>query len=350
MTRESLSLRSINKDARAFTLVELLVVIAIIGVLVALLLPAVQAAREAARRSSCLNNLKNLALACANYESSQKAMPYGRKFDRWDSYTWTELILPQIEQESIYSLYWTLPDKKFSRLMPGANGPIGDDPRMRQARHSQIPLTYCPSDVTPTANEMDTDAFGLWRSSYRGCVGSGDLYGTRFDLLEGPVENHALVGVFGVTDTLISDPQPLSLPVRLKDVVDGTSHTLLLSEGLAATVAGWGGPMGSAIYGNMGGALFSAHLTPNSTVADGPVGPCPSDQGDTEYRAPCSSLGASPWWQKGGRAHAAARSNHPGGVNAAMTDGSVRFAADSIDTLTWRWLATRERGEVNQPE
>jgi hypothetical protein len=231
--------------------------------------------------------------------------------------------------------------------MPGANGPIGDDPRMRQARHTQIPLTYCPSDTTPMANEMDTAEFGLWRSSYRACVGSGDLYGNRFDLIEGPVANHTLVGAFAVTDTLINDPAPLSLPVRLKDFGDGATNTLLLSEGLAATVAGWGGPMGSAIYGNMGGALFSAHLTPNSTVADGPIGPCPRDQGDTEYRAPCSSLGDSPWWQKAGHAHAAARSNHPGGVNAAMTDCSVRFVSDSIDTLTWRWLATRDRGETN---
>ena len=84
---------------RGFTLVELLVVIAIIGVLVALLLPAVQAAREAARRASCVNNVKNLALGCLNYEATNKNLPYGRKFDYWDSYTWTELSCPTLNNK-----------------------------------------------------------------------------------------------------------------------------------------------------------------------------------------------------------------------------------------------------------
>jgi prepilin-type N-terminal cleavage/methylation domain-containing protein len=142
-----------------FTLVELLVVIAIIGILVALLLPAIQAAREAARRSSCLNNLKNLGIGALNYESTKKELPYGRKFDWWDTYTWTQVILPYIEQQSVYDLYWTLPNETYSAAVPGPNGPIGDDPRLRQARHTQIPLYYCPSDKTPQPNEMNTQAF-----------------------------------------------------------------------------------------------------------------------------------------------------------------------------------------------
>src|SRR5688500_16636085 len=130
-----------------FTLVELLVVIAIIGILVALLLPAVQAAREAARRSTCINNIKNLSLACLTYESARNELPYGRKFDIWDAYTWTQLVLPHIEQQAVYDLYWTLPNPKYShnRPAPSSYGPLADDPRMRQARHTQIPVFYCPS-------------------------------------------------------------------------------------------------------------------------------------------------------------------------------------------------------------
>src|SRR5579864_9370087 len=92
----SLTLRASLRRGRreGFTLIELLVVITIIGILIGLLLPAINAARESARRATCANNLKQLAIGCLNFESAKKQLPYGRKYDIWDTFTWTELILP----------------------------------------------------------------------------------------------------------------------------------------------------------------------------------------------------------------------------------------------------------------
>src|SRR5690242_11048656 len=125
-------------EHHGFTLVELLVVIAIIGILIALLLPAVQAARESARRVRCDNSLRQLSLACLNYESAFKLLPYGRKYDTWDTFTWTELILPQIEEKVVFTEYTYLPKKGYdynkNPPIPNPNGPIGDDAKMRAAR------------------------------------------------------------------------------------------------------------------------------------------------------------------------------------------------------------------------
>jgi prepilin-type N-terminal cleavage/methylation domain-containing protein/prepilin-type processing-associated H-X9-DG protein len=342
-----------RRERGGFTLVELLVVIAIIGVLVALLLPAIQAAREAARRAQCLDNLKNIAIGCANHESAKGKMPYGRKFDYWDTYTWVQSILPYIEQQAVYNLYWTLPNEKDLPSGPpttnGPIGPIGDDARLRQARHSQIPVYYCPSDNMPLPNEMNTTPYGLWRGSYRGCVGGGDMYGTRVDSQEGPLPAGSLLGSFGVkAPTNAAERLKMVKPNQLREITDGTSNTILMSEGIAATVEHWGGPIGGIIYGNMGGSLFSAAYPPNTGEPDRPIGPCPQDQQDRQYTAPCLLLGGHPGPANpgGAQAQVAARSRHTGGVNAAMADGSVRFVTDGVELLVWRRMGTKDRDDL----
>jgi prepilin-type processing-associated H-X9-DG protein len=328
-------------------LVELLVVIAIIGILVALLLPAIQAARESARRSSCVNNLKQLSLACANFESTHKELPYARKYDIWDTYTWVQLTLPQLEEQAAYDGYWTLPQRKYAQTTPGPNGPIGDDPRMRESRHSRLPPHYCPSDLTPQPNEMETRAFGFWRGSYRACIGSGDMYGLRIDNTD---PEPLGLGAFGVKQRqgVDDDSRERTEQVRLSQIADGTSKTILLSEGIVPTVPGWGGALGETIYGNMGGALFSAFNTPNSSSPDAVLGPCPDQLNDADYIGPCVSIGNISWWTQGARrSHAAARSRHRGGVNLAMVDGSVSFVSDGVDLIVWRSAATRAGAESN---
>jgi prepilin-type N-terminal cleavage/methylation domain-containing protein/prepilin-type processing-associated H-X9-DG protein len=348
------SLLSSQRRARpGFTLIELLVVIAIIAILIALLVPAVQKVREAAARITCNNNLKQLALACHSYHSANRQMPYGRKFDNWDTYTWSELVLPYIEQGDIYKGYIFISEPAWQGgIYPGSNGPIGNNAAQRASRHAVISTFLCPSDGGPNTNEIGTTDYGMVRGNYRACTGSGDMYGTRTDMTAGPWG----VGVFGVVPFQTTDPAgrifnttgPRTAGVKLTEITDGASNTVLLAEALSPeTSAGWGGPIGSILYGNMGGGLFTTTIGPNSTSPDRPIGPCPQNQGISSYKAPCVSLGGNAWWTRSAvGAYAGARSKHTGGVNAALADGSVRFVTDSIDLGTWRALGTRANGEV----
>jgi prepilin-type N-terminal cleavage/methylation domain-containing protein len=344
-------------DRFAFTLVELLVVISIIGVLVALLMPAVQAAREAGRRTKCMNNVKQISTGALAYEQTYGELPFARKYDIWDSWCWSELILPYIDQNAVYDDYAPyLLMKPYAESYSGPNGPIGTDPNEIAGRSTPILTYFCPSDLsTPRTDEVYAGSpYNYFKASYRACVGNGDMYGEAPSGMSvgavpwGP-------GAFSVVHGQSYDnlQAGLGLGTKIASIKDGASQTLLFSEGVAGgTTSGWGGVMAEINYGNMGGSLFSAALTPNSTAADRPIGPCPQDEGDTYYQAPCQSLGSNAWWTPSGAgAYAAARSRHPGGVAASMADGSIHFFSNSIDLTTWQSMATRAGTDpVDVPE
>lgn len=203
----------IQRHNRGFTLVELLVVIAIIGILVSLLLPAVQSAREAARRMSCSNNEHQLAVALMNYHDSHGSFPYGVNAP-W-GHSWGAHILAELEQHALFeSVPWT------------ENGNWYDtDPvslALQDLSRTQLPSFRCPSQVGPKAE--DWIITNRYATNYLGNAGS-DVATDNFDHTYSTVDMSRSNGVLLVAKCWASPPS-----IRIADVLDGTSTTFLLGE------------------------------------------------------------------------------------------------------------------------
>jgi prepilin-type processing-associated H-X9-DG protein len=196
-------------------------------------------------------------------------------------------------------------------------------------------------------NEAGSTYYSRARGNYRACAGSGDLYG---NLPNGGSGYTPGIGIFSVNRGQIFQTANPPRQTRMTEITDGTANTIAFSECLKQTIDVWG-TLSDVTIGNMGAAFFTTFNTPNSTAADRPWGPCPVPQGDRAYSAPCSSLGG-PNRPPGNHnnnqrtAHAAARSLHPGGVNVAFADGSVRFVRNSVPVASWRAAGTMALGEV----
>jgi prepilin-type N-terminal cleavage/methylation domain-containing protein/prepilin-type processing-associated H-X9-DG protein len=321
-----------------FTLVELLVVIAIIGTLVALLLPAVQAARESARRSQCVNNLKQLGLGFQNYHDAQGQLPGGSISCCWG--TWQMAILPYIEQQQLGALYKFLPKEGMEDpLYPDRfkyeyfAQPSTENPHNQQVVRTRVAMLTCPSD------EARIDGRQVTYHNYVANYGNTSHVGIDYP---GPLATALPTYIKYQGSPFIGYdqfPQP-DLRVEFRAITDGLSNTLIASETIQGAMGTYLGEervdyRGMTWWG--WGAGFETRGTPNTSEPD--TMQRKEDCYPEEPNPPCISP-----FSAGNRFWAAARSRHQAGVNAAMCDGSVHFVIDGIDLAIWR-AASSTQGE-----
>ncbi|MBI1249760.1 DUF1559 domain-containing protein [bacterium] len=305
-----------SRSARGFTLVELLVVIAIIGVLIALLLPAVQQAREAARRTQCVSNMKNIGLAMHNYHDTYTNLPY-LGFDGWNGDTISVFgrILPFVEQNAMYE---TL---NFNvRANDGNN---------RLYRTTQLDIFSCPSEnVTLGESNSGNQWWSHQLYSYAVCVGNTNYAQQNANNWDGLWTYNNGGSAFQMNKIH-----------GLAAVTDGTSNTVMLSEvPIDQNDQGWQGMYAVGIFSS--GAGFTGYLTPNTKASVDGGRRC-WNPNDYLQKIPCHNAGDN--WKS---ATFAAFSMHPGGVNAGNFDGSVSFIPETIDIWTWRAMTSTQGGEV----
>ncbi|TWT47745.1 DUF1559 domain-containing protein [Botrimarina hoheduenensis] len=356
---------SAGTPKRAFTLVELLVVIAIIGILVALLLPAVQAAREAARRSSCVNKLKQIALAALNHHDVQGHFPVSGGYvdfpaansrgERHNCAGWILQLLPQIEEQTLYDQFQSggafegqylnnfcrsgarIPDRGLGSFKNGIFVP--------DLMKTQLSALMCPSDEF--VSQLNTGQF-QWAgcevslTSYKGVVDDTFANGItgsttqqfRNDLSAFPSGIYQTGegdnGDFNFSDSGDRDCHAdtrcrgmffrvsFRKPVKIATVIDGTSKTFMIGESLPEY-----DDHSTAFYSN--GDWASCNTPINYGLNENPE----------EFRV-------DRWFDAQGF-----RSRHPGGAHFALVDGSVRFVVDSSDSVAYRTACTRNGEEVS---
>jgi prepilin-type N-terminal cleavage/methylation domain-containing protein/prepilin-type processing-associated H-X9-DG protein len=303
-----------TRPLRAFTLVELLVVIAIVGVLLALLIPAVQAARESSRRGACINNMKQLGIGFANYEGVNKRWPAGKKWSGSPndpaSFTmaWSSFMLDMIEEQTL--------NDSINYKKPFT------DPVNLPFTSKTIPIYLCPStaDVeehrTPDGHLMNLGGMageGLGCIDYLGI--SGPDKDSKHPTTKKPYgrQRGVLIGTKGLplAEELIEPP-----PITSAKITDGLSTTICVSECTGR---------GASIKDNKIDALHGAWASGNNVTH--------IDGGVNDSKTP------KVWYAE--QIH----SDHPGGANVLKCDGSVDFLRNDTDKAAVRWMATRDGGE-----
>lgn len=281
---------------RAFTLVELMVVLAIIGILISLLLPAVQAAREASSRTQCQNNLKQLGAALHSYHAQFQSFPSGvvlQSRRQWTPcWSWKSLILPHLEQQTLYDVL----DVRAGRF--GGGDAFAATPT--QLTTITLSTFVCPSDVGPARNHRKS---GYGKSNYRGILGNRTL----------PIIT--LREIIDQNGTFFADSA-----VSMAHITDGASNTAMVAE-CRLDVSNTG--KRAAIWAGMRGQDSSAiiHMSDASWWVNGEA-----------------------QWQVNGSGSQSPSSRHGGGALFLHCDGAVRFVADNIDGHALSGLAARDDG------
>jgi prepilin-type N-terminal cleavage/methylation domain-containing protein/prepilin-type processing-associated H-X9-DG protein len=310
-----------KNHSRGFTLVELLVVIAIIGILVALLLPAIQAAREAARRTQCLNHLKQWGTAMHLYHDTKKRLPIGSSgpttaFPDVRRQTWVMYLWPYVEETNLAAAnvianHFYVAPGTIAGTMDGLCGKF-------------VAIYYCPSDI---GVDQTSGTYQRRRGNYVVNWGNS-FYGQVVEPKEKAPFSH------------IKGDRGQPRKTDFADITDGTSNTLMMSECLKAWSADdndWRGD----IHNDDGEFRFHTKLTPNTSAPDVFESGWFQSTGDPKMPAAAGAATVQV---------TAARSRHPGGVNAVLCDASVRFVSDSIALDVWQALGTMNGGELGDEE
>jgi prepilin-type N-terminal cleavage/methylation domain-containing protein/prepilin-type processing-associated H-X9-DG protein len=313
---------------RGFTLIELLVVIAIIGILIALLLPAVQKVREAARRMQCANNLKQIGLAMHNYHDSFGILPAqtANNLNSCCYGTWQMAVLPYVEQDNVWKLY-----VNYANVL--GTGQRYDSGQNLLVTSNRLSVFQCPSDTAAVAKTVGYNGqeYPIVLNNYLVNVGNIDYAQGKDGTFEGEPAGLQFLGA----------PFSRTKQYRLTDILDGTSNTLMAAEIRQGQPGTAGDYRGNTWWAE--GSGFTTLRTPNSTDPDYISQNC-VDTSVNPLNGPCKSVVSNT-----GDANIevlAARSRHTGGVNVLLCDGSGRFVSNSIDWTTWQALGTAYGGEV----
>jgi prepilin-type N-terminal cleavage/methylation domain-containing protein/prepilin-type processing-associated H-X9-DG protein len=342
---------------QGFTLIELLVVISIISVLIALLLPAVQSAREAARRAQCVNNIKQIVLACFNYENQLSTLPpdsiaNGSWAGTW--WAWPSFILPQMEQATVYN--------SINYSWSCCN------PRNQTVYLTLISSFLCPTDSSAMRFSdriyIDVNVPAFWCGNL--CTAASTNYvGSQGDMQNNTIFDYLCVDpaqiAFKAANGYASNgctPPPVwwngpaapfrgvfgdcsnAASIRIAAITDGTSNTMMIGENSPNLCSGLAWVSGNDIYAN---TILPMNWMTN--LKDGQTDPATG-----EVCSPAAWNPSSPtqfihcfnnqWYYQG------FKSFHPGGCNFGFCDGSVKYLKQSINARTYMALSTRAGGEI----